>query len=60
VPDDELERVERGIEDLVPASEQVVRGECEERPRRLEDAAELVQPLGRVERELVPLGDVFV
>src|SRR5436190_7822952 len=60
VPDDELEGVEGWVEGLVPPAEQVVRGEREQRARRLQHAPELAQPRGRVERELVPRRDVVV
>ena len=43
-----------GSNDLVPAAEQVVAREREQRAGRLEDAAELGEPRRRLERRLVP------
>ncbi len=60
VPDDELERVEGRVEDLVPAAQQVVAREGEQRACGLEDASELREPVGGLERELVPRCDVVV
>ena len=60
MPNHEMEGVKDGVKDFMPATNQVVAREDKDVPSRGKNSAKLVLPVGRVKRQLVPLGQVVV